>query len=274
MNTHLVDVAWLAAHRDDVLVVDCRFRGDRDASLAAYRAGHLPGAIHSYWLDLCSEDTSVMTLLPDRDRAVAALSHIGIGPDTLVVAYADNADLYAARLWHLLRVQGHAAVRLLNGGLEAWTAAGGALDTADVPACPATFRPGPALETPIGVDELNDRLGQLQIVDTRTPQEFTGTQVRAARGGHIPGAVLLPWDDLVNETGRFVDPVEIRRRVTDAGLDPASETVTYCQGGVRAAHTAVGLLLAGFAHVRVYDGSWAQWGNDPALPAVTPAGAR
>ncbi len=274
MNAHLVDVAWLAAHLDEVLVVDCRFRGDRDSSLAAYREGHLPGAIHSFWLDLCSEDTRVMSLLPDRDRAVNALSRLGVGPDTVVVGYADNANLYAARLWHLLRVHGHSAVRLLDGGLEAWIAAGNALETSDVAARFTPFRSGRALESAIGVDELRDRRGELQLVDTRSPDEFAGAQIRAARGGHIPGAVLLPWTELVDNSGRFLGPADIRRRAADAGLDPAAETVTYCQGGVRAAHAALALLLAGFGHVRVYDGSWAQWGNDPSLPAVIPAGAR
>lgn len=265
-NAYLVDAPWLAAHLDDVLVVDCRFTGDRDSSRATYRDGHIPHAVHSYWLDLCAEDTRVTTLLPDRDRAIAALSALGVGPTTLVVAYADNADLYAARLWHLLRVLGHADVRLLDGGLAAWTADGRPLATGDVPARPTRFQPGAPLDAAIDVDELRDRLAGLQIVDTRSPEEFAGTQVRAARGGHIPGALPLPWNDLIDDDGRYLDPAELRHRAGRAGLDPAAETVTYCQGGVRAAHAALGLRLAGFERVRVYDGSWAQWGNDPSLP--------
>ena len=273
-NAFLVDPAWLAEHLADVLVVDCRFGGDRDCSLTAYRAGHVPGAIHSYWLDLCDVDTSVMTLLPDPGRAAAALSALGVGPASLVVAYADTANLYAARLWHLLRVHGHSAVWLLDGGLEAWTAAGGALETGDVAPRPTVFT-SVAVDPPaaIEVDELRARLDELQLVDTRSPAEHTGTDVRAARGGHLPGARLLPWTELVDDQGRFLAPGDIARRATEAGLDPAAETVTYCQGGVRAAHSALALGLAGFDRVRVYNGSWAQWGNDPTLPIVTPAGA-
>lgn len=268
-NGFLVDTAWLAEHFEDVLVVDCRFGGDRDTSLAAYRGGHLPGAIHSYWLDLCDVDTSVMTLLPDPARAAAAFSALGVGPDTLVVAYADTANLYAARLWHLLRVHGHPKVRLLDGGLDDWTAAGGALETGDVAPQAAPFTsvvvdPPAAVE----VDELRARLDELQLVDTRSPAEYAGTDVRAARGGHLPGAVLLPWTELIDDQGRFRAPGDIARRATDAGLDPAAETITYCQGGVRAAHTALALGLAGFDRVRVYNGSWAQWGNDRTLPIV------
>lgn len=274
MNAHLVDVPWLAAHLDDVVLVDCRFQGDRDSSVAAYRGGHLPGAVHSYWLDLCDKDTQVTTLLPDTDRAAAALSQLGIAPDALVVAYADNADLYATRLWHLLRVHGHAGVRLLDGGLDAWTAADRPLQTGHLDPRPARFRPAAPLENPIGVDELHDRLDHVQLVDTRSPEEFTGMQVRAARGGHIPGAALLPWTELVDDTGRFLGADRIRRRTDAARLDPTAETITYCQGGIRAAHTALALLLAGFRHVRVYNGSWAQWGNDPALPISCPDGVR
>lgn len=271
-DDHLVDVEWLEFHRHDsrVLIVDCRFTGDRDTSVAAYRQGHIPGAVHSYWLDLCAEDTTV-SLLPDRARAVAALSDLGVGPDTLVVGYADNADLYAARLWHLLRVQGHRAVRMLDGGLEAWTAAGGPLEAGTVAARPAEFRPGPSSDTAIGVDELRTRLDELQLVDTRSTEEYEGTQVRAARGGHIPGAVLLPWTEFTRPSGHFLDPADIRDRATAAGLDPDAEIVTYCQGGVRAAHSALALRVAGFPGVRVYDGSWAQWGNDPSLPVVVTA---
>lgn len=100
----------------------------------------------------------------------------------------------------------------------------------------------------------------------RGEAEFSGEQRRAARGGHIPGAVLWPWEENLCPDGTLRDPGEIRARALAAGLLPEHELVTYCQGGVRAAHAALALRVSGYQRVRIYDGSWAEWGNDPALP--------
>lgn len=270
---HLVGPEWLREHLADpnLMVVDCRFTGDRASSRRAYRGGHIPGAVHVYWLDeLCAPDTRVTTLIPDPARAADGLGRLGIGADTLVVGYADNADLYAARLWHVLRCNGHSQVRLLDGGIDGWRAAGGNLQTGENIAVPATFPLRAPLATVISTEELRDRLGDrsLQLLDTRSPAEYDGTEIRAARGGHIPGALLLPWNELIDAAGSYLSPDAIRARCRQAGLDATREVATYCQGGVRAAHTALALHLAGCDQVRVYDGSWAKWGNDLSLPVI------
>jgi thiosulfate/3-mercaptopyruvate sulfurtransferase len=114
------------------------------------------------------------------------------------------------------------------------------------------------------LERLNDP--RLRLVDVRGEAEFSGEQRRAARGGHIPGAVLWPWEENLRPNGTLRDSAEIRARAQAAGLLPEHELVTYCQGGVRAAHAALALRIAGYPRVRIYDGSWADWGNNPSLP--------
>jgi thiosulfate/3-mercaptopyruvate sulfurtransferase len=196
-----------------------------------------------------------------------------------VLAYSDGGNLYASRLWHVLAHYGHDRVALLDGGIEKWDAEGRPLERGTVHPLPARFesRESDRMRG-IGAEEIRQRLEdrELRLVDVRDPAEFSGEQLRAARGGHIPGAILWPWEENLRPDGTMRDPAEIRARAEAAGLVPEQELVTYCQGGVRAAHAALALRIAGYPRVRVYDGSWAEWGNDPALPidgAVTMAAA-
>jgi thiosulfate/3-mercaptopyruvate sulfurtransferase len=123
----LVSGAELAAHLPDqeVLVCDCRFAGDAAASHKRYESGHIPGAVHVYWLDdLSAADTTVTTLLPNEHEATTALGQLGVTDETFVIAYADCGNLYAARLWHVLTHYGHDRVALLDGGIEKWESEG------------------------------------------------------------------------------------------------------------------------------------------------------
>ena len=264
----------------DLLVCDCRFAGDVEASRARYASGHVPGAIHVYWLaDLSAADTTVTTFLPNADEAANRLGRLGIAHAKTVVAYSDGGNLYASRLWHVLTHYGHDRVALLDGGIERWEADGRPLERGFVQAQPSVFRPGiSGWMRGIGAEEIMQRLEdrKLRLVDVRSVAEFSGEQLRATRGGHIPGAILWSWEENLQVDGTMREPAEIQARAEAAGLFPEQELVTYCQGGVRAAHAALALRLAGYPHVRIYDGSWAEWGNDPALPidgSVTAAAA-
>ena len=265
---------------EDVLVCDCRFAGDADGSVAQYLAGHIPGAIHVYWLeDLSAADTTVTTFLPSAEEAADRLGRLGITHDTTVVAYSDGGSLYASRLWHVLAHYGHERVFLLDGGIEKWQGEGRPLERSAVSPSPARFEPRESgWMRGIGAAEIFERLEdrELRLVDVRGQAEFSGEERRAARGGHIPEAVLWPWEKNLHPDGTLRDPADIRARARAAGLFPEHELVTYCQGGVRAAHAALALRIAGYPRVRIYDGSWADWGNDPALPVqcdVTAAAA-
>ncbi len=255
---------------DRLLICDCRFAGDSEGSRAQYLAGHIPGAIHVYWLqDLSAADTSVTTFLPNAQEAAERLSRLGITRDKLVVAYSDGGNLYASRLWHVMAHYGHEHVVLLDGGIEKWQAEGRPLERGPVAPSPGRFEPNQTDRMRgIGAAEIAERLDdpELRLVDVRGHAEFSGEQRRAARGGHIPGAVLWPWEENLRPDCTLRSPAEIRTRAIAAGLPPEHELVTYCQGGVRAAHAALALQIAGYPRVRIYDGSWAEWGNNPTLP--------
>ena len=272
INVPLISSGELAARlRDhDVLVCDCRFAGDAAGSRAQYLGGHVPRALHVYWLeDLSAADTTVTTFLPNAEEAADRLGRLGITHDKVVVAYSDGGNLYASRLWHVLTHYGHQRVALLDGGIEKWQADGRPLEPGAVSRAPAQFEPRESgWMRGIDAAEILERFDDpdFRLVDVRGQAEFSGEQRRAARGGHIPGAVLWPWEDNLRPDGTLRDPTEIRARAQAAGLLPEQELVTYCQGGVRAAHAALALRVAGYPRVRIYDGSWADWGNNPALP--------
>jgi thiosulfate/3-mercaptopyruvate sulfurtransferase len=268
----LVESDWVANHLGDpnLRLVDCRYYFDGRDGHAVYLAGHLPGAVHaSYPTDLADSTATPANLLPTPEQVAATMGRLGIGNDTLVVGYDDEGGHFASRLWLVLRYYGHDRMQVLNGGIQKWQAEGRRLATGPVTVAPMTFRPGaPREELRVRGDALRDQLGNpgLVLLDVRRRSEFVGEEVRAGRGGRIPGARLLFWQDNLNPDWTFRAPDEIRERNEAAGVAPGADVVTYCQGGVRAAHAAFALRLVGYDNVRVYDGSWAEWGNRPELP--------
>ncbi len=263
----LVTPEQLRSELDDpeLLLVDAR-------SVCQYAAGHLPGAIHLDILNINLSDTrkeaydSFMTmmggLLPAR----------GIDPGRRIVVYEDTSGFRAARLFWFCRYLGTGDVRVLDGGLGLWTAAGYPRSGECVSAKPVKceIRPVPGLG--IGVDELHALLEDPDtlVLDTRGPEEHAGRDVRAARGGAIPGSVNVEYTRALGPDGAYLPSQALRDLYTKSGVTPEKTIVTYCQTGYRSSHTFLALQSLGYPRVRNYIGSWKEWGDRPDLPIVGP----
>ena len=263
----LIEPEQLQPHLADpaVLIVDL-------CDPTRYAAGHIPGAVHLDYADLVRVEPPAMGLLPTEARLSEVLSRIGLTPGRQVVAYDDEGNGRAARLLWTLATLGHERASLLNGGIHAWDAAGGSLETG-LRESPRSVYQARFIEPPTAVADqayILARLGQpdLALLDTRTPAEFAGLDVRAARGGHIPGAVNLNWTDAMDPQRQLrlqPDPV-LRKLLERRGVTPDKEVIVYCQTHHRSAHTYWVLRYLGYPRVRGYPGAWSEWGNTPDVP--------
>lgn len=266
---NLIDPSELAARLDDdaLRIVDVRFDlNDPSAGRRAYLAGHLPGAIYLHLDDdlsgpLTGGGHGGRHPLPDPDRLAARLGAAGIGDAHDVVAYDDAGGAIAARLWWLLRWIGRDRVRVLDGGVDAWTAAGGELASGHERYPPATSTARPDPEMVVDADDVAARLEDPDraLVDARAGERYRGeVEPLDRKAGHVPGAVNLPYaGNLVN--GRFRAPHELRERYEL--LSEAAEVVVYCGSGVTAAHDALAMEEAGLPLPRLYPGSWSDWSS-------------
>ena len=256
-----------------VRIVDCRFTFEGDAR-NDYRAGHVPGAVHCNW----STDLSAAPpasghprwMLQGPEEFAATMGRLGIGNDTMVVGYDAEGGHHAARLWLALRRYGHDAMAVMEGGIQKWTAEGRPTESGEVTAKPATFVPRPRDGVIATKEDVHAavKTGDPWLLDVRRDSEFTGEEKRAARGGHIPGAVNVLWKDALQSDWTLKDPDELEEMYANAGFGAETSAVTYCQAGVRAAFTHLVLNALGHDDVRTYDGSWEEWGNDPSLPII------
>ena len=250
----------------ELLIVDMR-------SPEHYVRGHIPGAVQLNYASLIQAVPPAMGLMAGLDRLSAVFSAIGLTPDRPVVAYDDEGGGRASRLLWTLDVLGQRQVSLLDGGLLAWTAERRPLKPGAVKPTPGHYQA--VLANPAAIadkDYILSRLGQNEValLDTRSPAEYQGTEVRAARGGHIPGAVNLNWTEAMDMSRqrRFKPAAELRCRLEALGVTPDKEVILYCQTHHRSAHTYMVLKYLDYPRVRGYAGAWSEWGNDPTLPVA------
>lgn len=271
--TTLIDTATLADHLADpsFVIVDCRFRLDDESwGEGEYLANHITGAVYAHLdRDLSGSKTGANGRHPLP--TVAALSEtfgrFGIAKGTQVVAYDQDAGMYASRLWWLLRWLGHEAAAVLDGGYAKWTAEGRPTGADRQPRTARVFI-GAARAGAVAVA---DEVAQIaarpdwRLLDARAPERFSGeveTIDRAA--GHIPGATNVFFKDNLDDRGVFRSPEDLRRRLGAAlaGV-PADRVVCYCGSGVTACHNLLALEHAGLRGARLYPGSWSEWSSDP-----------
>lgn len=269
----LVETDWLAQHLEDpqVRVVEV----DYDPS-SAYELGHIPGAILFDWKKDINDP--LRRDIVGREAFEELNARAGISNESIVVLYGDFRNWFAAFAYWVYKIYGHRDVRLLNGGRKKWLEERRPL-TEEVPQYPrAVYRAQePDARLRVRLPHVLDVLGKsgVALVDVRSPAEFSGEitappeypNEAAQRGGHIPGAVNIPWGTALREDDTFKGADELRQIYEGAGVTPEKEVITYCRIGERSSVTWFVLReLLGYPDVRNYDGSWAEWGNAVGVP--------
>jgi len=271
----LVGTAWVAEHGadDGVRVLEV------DEDVLLYEQGHVPGALKLDWhTELQRSDIRDFI---DATGFAELMASRGVSNDTTVVLYGDKSNWWAAYALWFLRYNGHADVRLMDGGRQKWVAEKRPMVSAvpdvaagsyRVPYRDATIR---AFAPDVLRHLMAVKDGTGALIDVRSPQEYTGEKLHmpeypqegALRGGHVPGAVNIPWASAVNADGTFKSADALRKLYATKGVTRDKDVVAYCRIAERSSHTWFVLkYLLGFRDVRNYDGSWTEWGNMVGVP--------
>lgn len=257
------DALEAALGAPDLLIVDLN-------EPAVYAQGHVPGAVNLPYSSLIGPQPPAMGKIAGAEQLSRAFSAVGMTAQSHVVAYDSEGNGRASRLLWTLDVVGHPRASLLNGGFRAWAGEGHKVETGPVTPKPSDYRVAIGGEAIAGKEHILAHLKDPKVVvlDARSPAEYAGEDIRAARGGHIPGAVNLDWTLTMDRARslRIKPEGELRAMLDKLGVTPDKEVITHCQTHHRSAHSYVVLKSLGFRKIRGYDGSWSEWGNDPALP--------
>jgi thiosulfate/3-mercaptopyruvate sulfurtransferase len=235
----------------DLLLIDTR-------SYKEYSKGHIPGAVNLdlfsfHWIDTSKEGLEAFNVQTQK-----ILSFIGVTNEKKVVFYDEVSGMLAARGVWLLMYFSHPQVMMLDGGIKKWKNEDLQLETKPNQNIPSKFSGKINSELIAGYEFINANLDNLKIIDTRSKEEFDGSLIRAARGGHIPNSINIDWNQNISDDGIMKKDDELSKLYN---MSKDAPVVTYCQGAYRAANTFIALKKIGFKNVKVYLGSWGEWGN-------------
>ncbi len=270
----LVTTDWLAGElgKDDLRILDATYfmsGSGRDAR-AEHEAAHIPGAVFFDLADISDGDSPLPSMLPPAHKFASRLQSLGIGDGARIVVY-DNSPLHSsARAWWMLRAFGAHQVSILDGGLAKWQAEGRPVESGRTQVRHGHFTPLP--EAGVVADKAF-MLGNLtdqshQVLDARSAARFAGggADAHGVAGGHIPGSANLPQDRLFNDDGTYKQGAALKAEYDAASVDLDRPLVATCGSGVTACVLLFGAHLLGHEGAKLYDGSWSEWGADPATP--------
>lgn len=276
-----VTAEWLKSHltAPDVRVLDCTayMPGSQRTGRQAYDAHHIPGARFFDIEDIADTDSPFPHMLPPPEKFSSRVRRLGLGDGHRVICYDQNAYLAAPRVWWMFRAMGHGDVAVLDGGFDAWRAAGGAVE--DLPPhfiADRHFTVRPRRDLVRDIDQMKQvfEAKSAQVVDARSAGRFKGDAPEprpGLRGGHMPSSINVPYTDVIAPNGHLKSEAELRAVFEKAGVDLSKPIINSCGSGVTAAVLALAQSIAGHDDAAIYDASWCEWGA-PATSAPVETG--
>jgi len=278
----LVTTEWLANEMgaSDLRIVDASWHMPASGrnGLEEYLVGHIPGAVFMDLADLVDTGSPIDNTLPPPEKFASRMQSLGLGDGSRIVIYDDSAVKTAARAWFMLKLFGAHDVAILDGGIAKWKAEGRPLAEGRETLRHRHFTAWQD-EGKVRTKEqmlANVSSGAEQVLDARGAARFTGEEADPRpniAAGHIPGARNLPYSELFNADGTFKDKAGLAAAFAGAGIDLDKPVVTSCGSGVTACVLLFGMHLLGKEDAKLYDGSWTEWGADPATPKELGAAA-